>query len=176
MGLKKIFSKKRETDTQNNDAKNADVQNDRIQNTGTQNAGTQSAGTLAEDIPKAAEWVVNALNVSGYKADYTLESMKEVDRFFDEQSGSDGILAKGNRGSILFSLGSYVGQTVIRLYGGRWITDDSDPQGEINIAVETANGVTIWPVIRCMKRYKNGAEDSVYALVYSVEQKSLENI
>lgn len=69
---------------------------------------TQSAGTLEEDIPKAAEWVASALNVSGYKADYTLESMKEVERFFDEQSGSDGILAKGNRGSILFSLGGWI--------------------------------------------------------------------
>lgn len=176
MGLKKIFSQKRETDMQNNDAKNADVQNDRTQNTGTQNAGTQSAGTLEEDIPKAAEWVASALNVSGYKADYTLESMKEVDRFFDEQSGPDGILAKNNRGQILFSLGSYVGQTVIRLHGGRWITDDDDPEGEINVAVETAHGVTIWPVIRCMKRYKNGPEDSVYALVYLLEHKDFDAI
>lgn len=171
MGLKKIFSKREETDTQK-----AEVQSNRTQNTGTQNADAQSASTLEEDIPKAAEWVVNALNGSGYKADYTLESMKEVDRFFDEQSGPDGILAKGNRGSILFSLGSYVGQTVIRLHGGRWITDDSDPQGEINIAVETAHGVTIWPVIRCMKRYRNGAEDSVYALVSLLEHKDFDVI
>lgn len=169
MGLKKIFSKKRETDMQNNDMHNADVPNTRVQNTNARNADTQSASTLAEDIPKAAEWVANALNVSGYKADYSLESMKEVDRFFDEQSGPNGILAKNNRGQILFSLGSYVGQTVIRLHGGRWITDDDDPEGEINVAVETADGVTMWPVIRCMKRYKNGPEDSVYALVYSLD-------
>ena len=37
--------------------------------------------TLSEDINTACEWVVMALNSSGYKADYTLESMKEIDRF-----------------------------------------------------------------------------------------------
>ncbi len=49
-------------------------------------------------------------------------------------------------------------------------------RGEINIAVETAHGVTIWPVIRCMKRYRNGAEDSVYALVSLLEHKDFDAI
>ena len=62
--------------------------------------------TLAEDIPVAADWVANALNSSGYRADYTLESMKELDRFFDQQSGPGGILSR-NRGQILFGLGAY---------------------------------------------------------------------
>jgi len=155
MGIKNILSIMEKKDTQKED---------------TQKTDTQSASTLEEDIPKAAEWVVNALNASGYKADYTLESMKEIDRFFDEQCGPEGILEKYNRGWILFSLGSYIGQTVIRLHGGKWITNDDDPEGEINIAVETVEGVTMWPVIRCMKRYKNGPEDSVYALVYSLDK------
>lgn len=152
MGLKDLRSNKKNADTH-----------------------AESANTLEEDIPKAAEWVVNALNASGYKADYSLESMKEIDRFFDEQSGPDGILAKNNRGWILFSLGSYVGQTAIKLHGGKWITDDNDPEGEINIAVETAGGVTLWPVIRCMKRYKNGPEDSIYALVSVLDNKDFYN-
>jgi len=33
----------------------------------------------------ASDWVTKALNSSGYKADYSLESIKEIDRFFDEQ-------------------------------------------------------------------------------------------
>lgn len=141
--------------------------------TETQNTNTQSANTLAEDIPEAAEWVVKALNTSGYKADYSLESMKEIDRFFDEQSGPDGILKNNRTGWILFSLGSYVGQTIIKLHGGKWITNDNDPEGEINIAVETADGVTVWPVIRCMKRYQNGPEDGIYAYVYVLGCKNL---
>ena len=93
--------------------------------------------------------------------------MREIDRFFDEQSSSDGIISQ-NRGQILFALGAYVGQTAIKLYGGDWITDDSDPQGEINVSVQLCGGIVIWPVIRCMKRYQNGTEDSIYAYMIAL--------
>lgn len=121
--------------------------------------------TLSEDINTACEWVVMALNSSGYKADYTLESMKEIDRFLDEQSGENGIISRG-RGKILFSLGCYVGETVIRLYGGKWHTDDNDLQGEINASVELDNGTVIFPMQRVIKRFRNGSEDGIYAYVY----------
>ena len=124
--------------------------------------------TLAQDIPVAAAWVVKALNSSGYRADYTLESMKELDRFFDEQSGPGGILSQ-KRGQILFGLGCYVGETAIRLWGGKWLTDDSDPEGEMNIAVELASGVRFWPVVRCMKRCKLGPEESLHAYLLAMK-------
>ena len=122
----------------------------------------QNSHTLEADIHTAADWVAKALHASGYKADYSLESMKEIDRFFEEQNTNTGILSK-NRGYILFSLGSYIGETAIRLYGGEWNTDDDDPQGEINISVRLTSGTIIWPVIKCMKRYENGGEESIYA-------------
>ena len=96
---------------------------------------------------------------------YSLESMKEIDRFFDEQSSETGLLSK-NRGEILFGLASYIGESAIKLYGGEWNTDDSDPQGEIHISVKLANGTVIWPVIRCMKRYEHGSEESIYAYLF----------
>ena len=99
--------------------------------------------TLAEDIIKATEWIVLAMNSSGYKLDYSVESMKEIDRFIDEQSGKGGILEKAGVGSVLFSLGSYIGETAKRLYGGQWITDDNDPQGEINIMFRLDKGIDI---------------------------------
>lgn len=121
--------------------------------------------TLYEDIHAACEWVVLALNSSDYKADYTLESMKEIDRFIDEQSGENGIISRG-RGKILFSLGCYIGETVIRLYGGKWYADDNDPAGEINVSVKLDNGTVIFPVQRVIKRYQNGSEDGIYAYAY----------
>lgn len=125
--------------------------------------------TLEQDIYIASEWIVKALKSSGYEADYSLNSMKEIDRFFDEQNTPTGILSK-NTGQILFSLGSYVGQTAIKLYGGEWITDDNDPKGEVNISVKLKNGAVIWPVIRCMKRYNNGSEDSIYAYLFVLDK------
>ena len=88
-----------------------------------------------------------------------------MDRFFNEQNTENGILSN-NRGQILFALGSYIGETVIKLYGGRWITNDDEPNGEINIAVELNSGTVIWPVKRCMRRYTNGAEDSIHDYIY----------
>lgn len=124
-----------------------------------------SRNALEQDIKASCEWVIRALNSFGYKADYTLESMKEVDRFFDEQNTPDGILSN-NRGQILFALASYIGETVIKLYGGKWVIDENNPNNEINMAVPTNSGTVLWPAKRCMRRYTNGAEDSIYAYVY----------
>lgn len=124
--------------------------------------------SLAEDIVKMSDWIVLAMNSSGYKLDYTVESMKEIDRFIDEQSGSDGLIEKAGRGSVLFALGSYIGEAAGRLYGGSWITDDDDPQGEINITFRFKDGSVIYPVQRVMKRYQLGSEESIYAYFYCI--------
>lgn len=124
----------------------------------------QEKPTLAHDIPIAAEWVKNNLNLSGYKVDYDLESMKEVERFFDEQAREGGLLT-GKCGSILFALGCLVGETIIKIHGGCWETDDEDPRGEVNIAVNLPDNSVIWPVQRCMKRLANGPEDNIYHYV-----------
>ena len=100
--------------------------------------------------------------------------MKEIDRFFDEQSGENGIISKG-RGRIIFAIGSYIGETVIRLFGGKWLTDDSDPQGEITAAVQLDNGTVIFPMQRVIKRYQNGSEDGIYAYVYVLSPEAASN-
>lgn len=122
----------------------------------TESEPENSQSPLEQDIKASCEWVIRALNSSGYKADYTLDSMKEVDRFFDEQDTPGGILSK-KQGTILFALASYIGETVIKLYGGRWVIDEDDPDNEINMAVQTSSGKVLWPAKRCMKRYTNGA-------------------
>ncbi len=50
--------------------------------------------TLEEDIHLASDWVVKALNSSGYKADYSLESMKEIDRFLMSRVRKQGCFQK----------------------------------------------------------------------------------
>ena len=55
--------------------------------------------------------------------------------------------------------------------GGEWLTDDNDPQGEINVAVKLKDGSTIFPVQRAMKRYMNGKEDSIYDYGYVLSEK-----
>jgi len=126
--------------------------------------------SLKEDIVVASEWIVTALQSSGYNADYSLESMKEIDRFFDEQNTPSGILSQ-NRGRIIFALGAYIGQTAIKLFGGEWIVEDKARNAEINIAVCLADGSTIYPVVKCMKRYQSGAEEGIYAYLALLSTK-----
>ncbi len=130
---------------------------------------------LLEDIETAADWIAQALNSSGYRADFSPESLWEIDRFFEEQSSGGkakrgGLLAEG-LGQRIFGIGSYMGEVVRRPIGGEWITDDDDPNGEVNIELRLADGSQCWPVQRAMKRFKNGAEDgiAVWGSVVGVE-------
>ena len=136
--------------------------------------GQEAAPTLLEDIPKAAEWLVGAMNATGYALDGTVESFRELDRFIDEQKQPGGVLLSNLRGSILFGMGSYVGQTLIAQLGGQWETNDEDPEGEVNIAVHLDSG-TVWPVQRVMKRFMNGPEDSIYAYGVVLSQRGSAN-
>ena len=127
--------------------------------------------TLLQDIMTSKDWIAMALNSSNYAADFSINSLKEIDRFFDEQNTPDGILSR-NRGQILFALGAYIGEVIISVCGGEWLTDDNDPQGEVNIAVRLKDGTIIFPVQRAMKRYMNGKEDSIYDYGYILSQNS----
>ena len=127
--------------------------------------GKRKTPTLLDDLTTAKDWIAKALISSGYQADHTLESLKEIDRFFDEQSSPGGLLSE-QRGQRIFGLGAYIGDVLIRTYGGHWITDDQDPQGELNVAVRLDDGSMVWPVQRAIKRYQSGPEDGIY--IYGV--------
>lgn len=122
--------------------------------------------SLLDDISAGAEWVAEALRSSGYRADFSPASLWEVERFFEEHTRSGeprrgGLLAE-DTGSRLFSLGAYVGEVIRRAVGGEWAADDTDPQGELNVALTLLDGSTVWPVQRVVKRLQN-SEDSIAA-------------
>ena len=121
--------------------------------------------TLRDDMEKAHAWIVEALESSGYGADGTLESFREIDRFFDEEHKPGGILSQ-NTGMILFALGVYVGNVIIREAGGRWDTDNCT--SETDICVKLNEETAIFPVQRVMQRYKQGSGESIYAYGYSI--------
>ena len=129
---------------------------------------------IVVDAKASAEWVSSALSSSGYKADFSIESLKEIDRFFEEHAPNGkplpGGLLSENVGSRLFAVGSYVGEVIRRQYGGAWNGNDSDPQAEINIELKLKSGTVLWPVQRTLKRFKNGSTEGIYA--YGVAAKS----
>jgi hypothetical protein len=123
--------------------------------------------TIKEDIATASDWISQALQSSGYRADFTPQSLWEVDRFFDEHSANGspkpaGLLAE-SLGSRIFAIGSYIGEVLRRDRGGDWHGDDADPEIEVHVELRLADGSVCWPVERAMKRLKNGSEDGIAA-------------
>ena len=122
-------------------------------------------GNLKQDIGDAADHIAKALRSSNYRANFSPQSLWDIDLFFDDHSENGAPKAKGllseQLGKRLFALGGYVGETIRRNFGGEWQADDADPNGEINISLKLPDGSTIWPVQRVMKRLKNGAEDGI---------------
>ncbi|WP_260581411.1 hypothetical protein [Sphingopyxis sp. PET50] len=139
-------------------------------------AHAMSSSSIVSDALVSADWIAKALSSSGYRADFTLASLEEIDRFFDEHAPhgvarSGGLLSE-DVGSRLFAIGSYIGETLRRQLGGDWIGDDEDPQAEINISLKLADGSIIWPIQRAMKRFRNGPEDSIAAYGAAVSRSS----
>lgn len=113
-------------------------------------------GTLIEDINKQADWIVKAFAADKLNLDYTVRSFIEIDKFFIKHA-VDGKAKKGGRlssrlGPILFSLGSYVGNTIIKnVSGSVWETDDFAEDGELTVSLILPDGCIIWPMQRVWK-------------------------
>jgi len=77
---------------------------------------------ILNDALASAEQISMVLSQSGYRADFTLESLKQVDRFFEEQvtngKPKPGGLLSQQLGARLFALGAYVGEVIRRHDGG----------------------------------------------------------
>jgi len=120
---------------------------------------------IVEDVSKGALWISKTLQSSGYQADFSPESLWQIEFFFDDQSQNGepkpgGLLSK-DLGKRLFALGAYIGEVLRRNIRGEWHGDDTDPKAEINIELKLTSGTRCWPVQRVMKRFKNGSEASV---------------
>lgn len=133
--------------------------------------------TLKEDIKSQSNWIVKAFAADGFKLDYTIDSLIEVDRFFAVNM-KNGKPKKGGRlygkgfGPKLFSIGSYVGETIIKnVKGSKWVTDDNDPQGELHVSLTLPGGGEIWPIQKVVKRFQNGSEDAIYPYVHTVTKE-----
>lgn len=133
--------------------------------------------SLKEDIKTQSDWIVKAFKADGFILDGSMDSIMEVDRFFGRNM-KDGVPKKGGRlygkgyGPKLFSIGSYVGETIIRnIEGTEWITDDEDPQAELNVFLKLPNDTQMWPIQKVMKRFHNGSEDAIYPYVHAATKE-----
>jgi hypothetical protein len=129
--------------------------------------------TIREDIKTFSGMIVKGFSVDKLTLDYTLRSFKDIDKFYDLHSKNGERIEGGrfskNLGQILFALGAYVGETIIRIVPGTtWETDENDPEGEVNAMLKLPNGTIAWPMQRTIKRFRNGEKDGIYVYGYHI--------
>lgn len=133
-------------------------------------------GTLKEDLKEQSYWIVKAFKEDNIYLDYSIGSLIEIDNFFLKNMVKGRPTKRGrlssNLGGILFSIAAYVGDCLIEnVKGSKWITDDNNPGDELNASIELPSGITVWPLERVMKRFKNGSEDSIYVYGYELTKE-----
>ena len=122
--------------------------------------------SIVKDAIEAADWMAKSLVDRGYKADFSLESLKEVDRFIDDEA-PDGKPKPGGHlaqqfGAQIFGLGAYLGETIRRQGDGQWEGNDRDAWPEVTLAVRLKSGALVRPTQRVLKRLETGPENNLY--------------
>src|ERR1700733_13888344 len=122
--------------------------------------------SIVKDAVEAADWMAKSLAGWGYKADFSLESLKDVDRFIDEEA-PDGKPKPGSHlaqqfGAQIFGLGAYVGETIRRQGEGQWEGNDRDTWPEVTLAVRLKSGALVRPTQRVLKPLSTGPENGLY--------------
>jgi hypothetical protein len=122
--------------------------------------------SIVRDAVEAADWMAKSLAGWGYKADFSLDSLKEVDRFIDDEAPGGkpkpGSHLSQQFGANMFGLGAYLGETIRRLGEGQWEGNDRDAWPEVTLAVRLKSGAMVWPTQRMIKRFENGVENGLY--------------
>jgi hypothetical protein len=116
-----------------------------------------------ENGPRHAAIAVNAARkVSRVELDYSVQSLKELDRVLDgfhrDRADVEAIA------ETLFTFGCYVGEVFVRNAQGRWVDVEETPMKNMEqfpIVIELPGGSLCNPIGRVFKRVENGLEDSL---------------
>lgn len=97
-----------------------------------------------DELSRASNWISNFLIREGYHADYTIESLFEVDKFFKEKLHL--VLESDNNRNFIFSISAYIGEVMIRKFHGSWeVSHNIDLDDEI-IGISFKNHKTVYPL------------------------------
>lgn len=97
----------------------------------------------------------------GVTLDYSAASLRQLDTIVDDLRRDQRFEALQ---TLLFSMGCYVGEVLVRHAGGRWRTTPEPGTGKAAsspIAVEMPDGRVCNPVGRVYRRFQKGREDSL---------------
>jgi hypothetical protein len=99
----------------------------------------------------------------GVQLDYSAESLRTLDGIVDDLRRDQRFAAVQ---TLLFSMGCYVGEVLVRRAGARWRSTEELGVGGVSsspIAVEMPDGRGCNPVGKVYRRFQKGREDSLPA-------------
>lgn len=112
----------------------------------------------------AATCVEAAARISGIDLDYSVESLRLVERQLDSFAKQG--MQVDQIASTLFCFGCYVGELLTRHLGGRWVRTDASKMKDLTpwpMVVEMTNGDCWNPIGKVFKRFEEGeGEDLKY--------------
>jgi len=110
---------------------------------------------MEDKIRASAEFVIKQLSpLSGLEFGYNAESVAWVDGFIERQRNRSDI-DKNIMDGLVNTLGSFLGECIIRCFGGYW----HNKEGEWCVRFDSEN--EIYPFNKVHKQFANGPEDSI---------------
>ncbi len=105
----------------------------------------------ASELTKIATTFEKVLNENSIKSDYSKESLKEIETWLSS-------LKKKQQKEFILNVGAYLGECMIKNYGGTWVQMDN------TWAVKFENNSKAFPLSKVSKFVYNGSEDSFYSM------------
>lgn len=120
---------------------------------------------MCPDIDRAAEWAAKQMVDKEFNADFSLESLHEVDRFFNEVADPNaagyGEFFGQNLSFRTFAIGAYVGEVLRRVRDAEWLCDTHDPFVDVNAALDLGEDAEeCLPMKQVLLRLNDGPSNS----------------
>jgi hypothetical protein len=111
---------------------------------------------MEEDIKAAAEMAVEQLRpLSGFDFGYTEQSVEWLEGYIERLRNSDEFASLDAKSSLIGVFGSFLGECIIRCYGGSW----AKHEGAWCVAFNSAD--MAFPFAKVAKQFDNGLSDGI---------------
>lgn len=122
---------------------------------------------IKEFVEKYSEALVKQCKLVNINLDYSVKSIALLDGFLEDVSSSTLFNDERHLQRAMATFGSYLGETVRKLHGGRWGNSEEDGM-YLDVCEHKGSHIRIWPLSRIKKRLLNGKEDSIKAYYQAV--------
>ncbi|WP_028330163.1 hypothetical protein [Brachyspira alvinipulli] len=97
-----------------------------------------------EELSRSSNWISNFLMREGYHTDYTLKSLLEIDKFFQEKLRL--VLENDNNRNFIFSISAYIGEVIRMNFNGNWVVSRGIDLDDESIGISFKKYNTIYPL------------------------------